>query len=125
MAAGLEPKRMICTFDGFQLDARKRLLLRDGESVPLKSKVFDLLLALVESGGREITKKELMERVWPNSSEHKYIAPTVMAVIYGALGDKTQAFELLNKAFSERDFLLVMLNVEPMFSTRCARTRAL
>ncbi len=50
-------------------------------------------------------------------SEHKHIAPTVMAAIYGALGDKTQAFESLNKAFSERDFLLVMLNVEPMFDS--------
>ncbi len=38
-----------------------------------------------------------------------------MAAIYGALGDKTQAFESLNKAFSERDFLLVLLNIEPMF----------
>ena len=31
------------------------------------------------------------------------------------VGDKTQAFESLNKAFSERDFLLVLLNIEPMF----------
>ena len=42
-------------------------------------------------------------------------APTVMAAIYGALEDKTQAFASLNKAFRERDFLLVLLNVEPMF----------
>jgi hypothetical protein len=38
-----------------------------------------------------------------------------MAAIYGALGDKAQAFASLNKAFNERDFLLVLLKVEPMF----------
>ena len=48
-------------------------------------------------------------------SEHKQVAPTVMAAIYGALGDKTEAFALLDKAFDQREFILVMLNVEPMF----------
>lgn len=48
-------------------------------------------------------------------SEHKQVAPTVMAAIYGALGDKTEAFALLDKAFGEREFILVTLNVEPMF----------
>jgi tetratricopeptide (TPR) repeat protein len=49
------------------------------------------------------------------TSKHKHVAPTVMASIYGALGDKTQAFAFLDKAFDDRDFILVMLNVEPMF----------
>jgi len=48
-------------------------------------------------------------------SEHKHVAPTVIAAIYGALGDKTQAFAYLDRAYRERDFILVMLNVEPMF----------
>jgi hypothetical protein len=39
----------------------------------------------------------------------------VIAAVYGALGDKTQAFVFLDKAYNERDFILVMLNVEPMF----------
>ena len=49
------------------------------------------------------------------TSKHKHVARTVMAAIYGALGDKTQAFAFLDKAFNEREFILVMLNVEPMF----------
>src|ERR1043166_8393848 len=48
-------------------------------------------------------------------SERKHVAPTVMGSIYGALGDKNQAFAFLNKAFDERDFLLIMLKVDPMF----------
>jgi DNA-binding winged helix-turn-helix (wHTH) protein len=57
MAAMLSPDQMIYSFDGFQLDPHKRLLLRDGRTVPLSSKAFDLLLALLKSGGREITKE--------------------------------------------------------------------
>jgi len=35
--------------------ARKRLLVRDGQPVQVTSKAFDLLLALIERGGREMT----------------------------------------------------------------------
>jgi eukaryotic-like serine/threonine-protein kinase len=48
-------------------------------------------------------------------SERKHISPSVIAAIYGALGDKDQAFAWLNKAVAERDFILVLLKVEPMF----------
>lgn len=54
-------------FGPFRIDAARRLLLRGEEVVPLAPKVFDTLLALVESGGREISKDDLMKRVWPDS----------------------------------------------------------
>jgi len=73
----------------------------------------ELARAYALSGRRDKAQKILEEL--KRQSEHKHVAPTVMAAIYGALGDKTQAFASLNKAFSERDFLLVLLNVEPMF----------
>jgi DNA-binding winged helix-turn-helix (wHTH) protein/TolB-like protein/tetratricopeptide (TPR) repeat protein len=73
----------------------------------------ELARAYALSGRRDQALKIIEEL--KRQSKYKYVAPTVMATIYGALGDKTQAFALLNKAFSERDFLLVLLNVEPMF----------
>lgn len=51
-------------FDDFQIDARKRILLRVGSPVALNSKAFDLLLALLASGGRDLSKAELIEKVW-------------------------------------------------------------
>jgi DNA-binding winged helix-turn-helix (wHTH) protein/TolB-like protein/Tfp pilus assembly protein PilF len=54
-------------FGAYRLDARDHLLLRDGEVVLLPPKTFDLLLALVESSGRVLTKEELMKQVWPDS----------------------------------------------------------
>ena len=43
----------------FRLDVAERLLMRDGQSVPLTPKAFDLLLAVVERHGRLVDKEEL------------------------------------------------------------------
>jgi len=61
-----EPQRFF-EFDNFLLDAQQRLLFRDGQPVELTPKVFDVLFELVQSGGRVVEKKELMDRIWPNS----------------------------------------------------------
>src|SRR5437764_6235919 len=54
-------------FGAFLLDAQERLLFRDGEPLDLTPKVFDILLELVQKSGRVVEKKELMEKVWPDS----------------------------------------------------------
>ena len=58
---------MIFTFESFQLDIVERRLLRSGELIPLRAKVFDTLCILVENHGRLIRKDELMQRLWPDS----------------------------------------------------------
>src|SRR5215469_586545 len=54
-------------FAGFRLEARERLLLRQGQPVELSPKVFETLLVLVRSSGRLVPKEELMRSVWPNT----------------------------------------------------------
>jgi DNA-binding winged helix-turn-helix (wHTH) protein len=54
-------------FGSFRIDAVNHLLLRDGQPVPLKPKVFDTLLVLVEHRGRVLDKHELMDRLWPDT----------------------------------------------------------
>jgi Tol biopolymer transport system component/DNA-binding winged helix-turn-helix (wHTH) protein len=61
------PQQHIYKFGHFRLDVAERLLLRDGEVVPLQPKVFDLLLALVARHGRLVEKEELMTAVWPDT----------------------------------------------------------
>lgn len=54
-------------FEGFHLDAQRRILSRaDGEPVPLAPKVFDTLLYFVERPGQLLGKRELLEAIWPN-----------------------------------------------------------
>ena len=53
-------------FGPFRLDPSERVLLRHGERVTLTPKVFDTLLALVQSGGKLLEKDALMRLVWPD-----------------------------------------------------------
>ncbi len=52
-------------FGAFHLDSGARLLLRDGQPVPLAPKAFDLLCYLLAHAHRLIGKEELLKSVWP------------------------------------------------------------
>lgn len=54
-------------FGEFRLSVDQHLLLRENRSVPLTPKAFELLVALIQSGGRLLTKDDLMKKVWPDS----------------------------------------------------------
>jgi DNA-binding winged helix-turn-helix (wHTH) protein len=49
------------------MDADDRVLLRNGQAIPLAPKEFETLLALVEAGGRLVGKEALVARVWPGT----------------------------------------------------------
>src|SRR5712692_10325495 len=61
------PTRRVYEFGDFRVDPAERLLLRNGDTVPLTPKVFDTLVALVEKSGHVVAKDELMNQVWPDS----------------------------------------------------------
>ncbi len=72
MSAGeaSKPKRQETNgyeFGDFVLDTVRHLLLKGGKPVALTPKTYDLLLVLVESGGRLLLKEELMKALWPDS----------------------------------------------------------
>jgi DNA-binding winged helix-turn-helix (wHTH) protein/TolB-like protein/Tfp pilus assembly protein PilF len=54
-------------FDHFMLDLERGCLLRAGQEVKLRPKVFDALRYLVENNNRLVTKAELIGAVWPDS----------------------------------------------------------
>ena len=62
------PQPHIFEFDDFRVDPGKRLLLRNGQPVPLTPKVFDILLYLVENSGRVIEKDDLTGAIWPDTA---------------------------------------------------------
>ena len=51
----------------FELLVRERLLLKDGEAVALGSRSLDVLIALVERAGQVVSRRHLMELVWPET----------------------------------------------------------
>lgn len=74
-------------FGPFRLDAGERLLLRDGASVPLTPKAFDLLLTLVEQHGHLLEKDELLKKVWPDTFVEEANLSYNISLIRKALGD--------------------------------------
>src|SRR5258705_5672701 len=51
-------------FGSFALQPDNRRLLKDGVTISLRPRAFDLLVALVDRAGHLITKGELLDRVW-------------------------------------------------------------
>lgn len=52
------------TFGGVEVDATERSLRVEGLPVALGGRAFDLLVALLERGGRLVSKDELLDAVW-------------------------------------------------------------
>ncbi|HEX7182206.1 MAG TPA: tetratricopeptide repeat protein [Thermoanaerobaculia bacterium] len=61
------PERRLYQFDEFRVDPVRRLLLRDGEQVPVTPKALSILLILLERPGQVVEKSELIEGVWPGA----------------------------------------------------------
>ena len=83
------PSEMIYTFENFQLDPARKLLLRipAGESVQLTSKAFQVLSLLVENRGELVTKDELMKTVWHDSFVEDANLTQTISVLRKILGE--------------------------------------
>jgi len=77
-------------FDSFRLDAIKRLLWRDGVSVSLTPKAFDLILALVQHHGAVLEKDELMRLLWPNLVVEENNLTVIISSLRKALGESPE-----------------------------------
>jgi DNA-binding winged helix-turn-helix (wHTH) protein/tetratricopeptide (TPR) repeat protein len=83
-----ERQAQIYEFGDFRLDAAKRLLLkRGGEAVPLTPKVFDTLLYLIEERGTVLTKDELMAAIWPDTVVEENNLGQNISKLRGVLGE--------------------------------------
>ena len=75
-------------FKGFEVDVSRRLLRgKDGTPIPLTSKVFDLLLYLVENPGRTLGKDELMSAIWSDTVVEESNLTQNISILRRALGD--------------------------------------
>lgn len=74
-------------FDNFEIDPANRILLRDGEAVPLTGKVFDVLLVFAENPGRLLEKDELLEKVWRSDFVEEGNLARNVSTLRKALGD--------------------------------------
>jgi DNA-binding winged helix-turn-helix (wHTH) protein len=78
----------IYEFGPFRLEVKERRLLRDGQPVQLRAKVFDTLRVLVENHGRLVGKEEMMKALWPSAVVEEGNLAHNLAVLRKTLGDK-------------------------------------
>src|SRR5947208_14629569 len=63
----MRPEERLYQFGPFRLDPAERLLLHEGQAVPLSPKAFDLLVLLTENSGHLLEKDDLMKKIWPET----------------------------------------------------------
>ena len=87
------------------------------KSIPLSGDSPDERATLAHAyalSGRRTEARKILEEL-KQQAKRKFISPGAIADLYGALGDKDQAFALLDKAVEERDNMVILLKVEPTF----------
>ena len=74
-------------FPPFWLDAADERLYRNGDPVDLRPKAFAVLLHLLQRPGQLVTKDELLETVWPDTSISDAVLKVCIREIREALSD--------------------------------------
>src|SRR6201988_1782593 len=73
-------------FGPFELQPDQRRLLKDGETIALRPRAFDLLVALVDRAGHLATKDELLDRVWAKPVAEEAALPVQVSALRKVLG---------------------------------------
>ena len=75
-------------FGEFVFDDEARALTRNGETVRLAPKAFDLLAVLIAERPRALRKQELQDRLWPDVVVEEANLKNLVGEIRAALGDE-------------------------------------
>ena len=81
------PSERTLVFGPFRLDKTERRLLRGDEPLALRPKTFDVLAFLAERAGRLVTKRELLDGVWPETFVSDSVLKVCVREIREVLGD--------------------------------------
>ena len=82
-------EREFYEFSSFALDARGRVLLRDGAVVHMTPKALDALLVLVRNPGLVIEKERLLSEVWGDAFVEEGSLPRTIHELRRVLGDNS------------------------------------
>lgn len=79
--------RQLYAFGPFRLDPVNRLLERDGRQVQLSPKSYETLFVLVRSGGKVLSKDELLQAIWPDVVVEEANLAVNISTLRKALGE--------------------------------------
>jgi len=79
--------RVLYEFGPFTLDPLKRVLMRQGQTVPVPPRAVDVLLALLAQRGAVASKDELLRRVWNDTVVEENNLSVSISALRKALGE--------------------------------------
>ena len=82
--------QLLYEFGDFRLNPADHSLLSGGKPISLTPKSFEILVALIESNGRLVTKDELMKKIWPDSFVEEANLTVNVSTLRRALGDTAE-----------------------------------
>jgi len=74
-------------FEAFRLDLVNECLRQDTRVITLRPKAFRVLKLLVERGGQLVTKRQVLDAVWPETFVGDAVLKDVVHQLRGALND--------------------------------------
>ena len=82
-------------FEDFRVDAEKRLLWKDGDSVSIKPKTFETLLALLKSKNEISTKDDLIKQIWNGDAVSDDSLTQQISQLRKVLGDPADNYNFI------------------------------
>jgi DNA-binding winged helix-turn-helix (wHTH) protein/pimeloyl-ACP methyl ester carboxylesterase len=83
-----ELTNVVYEFGPFRLEQSERRLLREDRAIPLPGKAFDTLSVLLERHGKLVSKQDLMNEVWPESTVEENNLDRNISTLRKALGEQ-------------------------------------
>jgi len=74
-------------FGPFELQLDGRRLFKDGATIVLRPRAFDLLVALVNRAGHIVTNDQLLDCVWPNVVVEEALVEVQVSALRKVLGN--------------------------------------
>lgn len=95
----------------------KARLLTGENAQDVSAKMNALQQKLATEGARGYWEEQLLFARQRQNPPEAYVRPYGLAIVYAHLGEKTKAFENLERALAERDTQITELAIEPQFDT--------
>src|ERR1044071_2970916 len=77
----------VIVFGDLRVDRARFRIERGGTAVPLEPRAFVLLVLLIASQGRVLTKREILDRLWHDTAVTDNALTRIVAQLRKALGD--------------------------------------
>ena len=104
---------MVYAFDNCELDTQRITLRRAGQTIPLRPKVFQVLLHLLTHRERIVDKQELCEQVWPEQFISDATLESTLRAVRRAIGDSGKEQRLIQTLYGHGYRFVAPVTLQP------------